>query len=140
MKIRFFSGTSTRPLVVFSILLAVTLCLAEAAGAAQRQLIRGQIPRAVQERNLQPIARMPSSTNLTLAIGLPLRNQAALAKLLRDLYDPASPNFHHYLTSDQFRDMFGPTEQDYQSLIQFATDNGIPHVLRHEPGPEPRRY
>jgi hypothetical protein len=105
--------------------LGTTLRLAQAGSAAERQVIRGQIPRPIQKLNLLPIARLPSSTNLTLAIGLPLRNQPALAKLLHDLYDPASPSFHHYLTSEQFRDMFGPTEHDYQSLIRFATANGL---------------
>jgi uncharacterized repeat protein (TIGR01451 family) len=62
---------------------------------------------------------------LTLAIGLPLRNQAQLTALLRDLYDPASPNYHSYLSPQQFTERFGPSQQDYQSLIDFAKASGF---------------
>ena len=41
------------------------------------------------------------------------------------LYDPTSPNYHHYLTPDQFTEQFGPTQQDYQAVIAFAQVNGL---------------
>ncbi len=69
--------------------------------------------------------RLPATNRLNLAIGLPLRNQAALDKLLAEIYDPASTNYHHYLTPEQFAAQFGPTEQDYQALIHFAQTNGL---------------
>ncbi|HLX94376.1 MAG TPA: protease pro-enzyme activation domain-containing protein, partial [Verrucomicrobiae bacterium] len=62
---------------------------------------------------------------MDLAIGLPLRNKDALNSLLQQLYDPSSPNYRHYLTPDQFTEQFGPTEQDYQALIDFARTNGL---------------
>jgi uncharacterized repeat protein (TIGR01451 family) len=74
---------------------------------------------------LQPLDRLPASQRLTLDIGLPLRNQAQLAAFLRDLYDPASPNYRAYLTPQQFTDRFGPSQQDYQALIDFAKANNL---------------
>jgi uncharacterized repeat protein (TIGR01451 family) len=62
---------------------------------------------------------------LTLDIGLPLRNQPQLTSFLRDLYDPASPSYHSYITPRQFTDRFGPSQQDYQSVIDFAKANGL---------------
>ena len=62
---------------------------------------------------------------MKLAIGLPLRNQAALTDLLQQIYDPASPNYQHYLTPEEFTAQFGPTEQDYQKVIDFAQANGL---------------
>ena len=62
---------------------------------------------------------------LQLAIGLPLRNREALANLLQQIYDPSSPYYRHYLTPEQFTEMFGPTEEDYQTLIAFAKTNGL---------------
>ena len=35
------------------------------------------------------------------------------------------PNYHHYLTPEQFTERFGPTEQDYQAVIAFAKANGL---------------
>ena len=44
---------------------------------------------------------------------------------MQQLYDPASPQFHQYLTPEQFTERFGPTEQDYQAVIDFAKANGL---------------
>src|SRR5208283_931289 len=91
--------------------------------AADRQFLRGHIPEAVS--HLQPTGHYPGTNHLNLAIGLPLRNEAALDELLQQIYDPASPNFRHYLTSEQLAERFGPTEQDYQAVIDFAKANGL---------------
>ena len=68
---------------------------------------------------------MPATNQLSLAIGLPLRNQDQLTELLHQLYDPTSTNFHKYLTSPEFTARFGPTETDYQAVIRFARANGL---------------
>lgn len=46
---------------------------------------------------LKPISRLDSTRQLHLAFGLPLRNQEACTSLLDQIYDPASPEYHHYL-------------------------------------------
>ena len=51
--------------------------------------------------NWQPTGRFPNTNRLNLAIGLPLRNQEALTNLLREIYDPASANFRHFLKLKQ---------------------------------------
>ncbi len=101
------------------------LVLIANARAAERQVLRGHLVRAVSELNLQPVGRLETSTNLDLVIGLPLRNQEALANLLQQQYAPASPQYHHWLTPDEFATKFGPTEQDYQAVIGFAKANGF---------------
>jgi kumamolisin len=87
--------------------------------AAERQVLHGHVPSALARFNLQPTGRLPVTKNLHLAIGLPLRNQQGLDDLLRQIYDPASPNYRHYLTPEQIAEQFGPSEQDYQSYIAF---------------------
>ena len=88
-----------------------------------RQFLPGHVPAVVAK--LTPTGRLPATNHLELAIGLPLRNQAALDELLRQLYDPGSPNFHKFLTQPEFTARFGPTEQDYQAVRQFAEANGL---------------
>ncbi len=53
------------------------------AWSAERQTLRGHVPDAVTR--LTPTERLPATNRLRLAIGLPLRNQAALAGLLQQL-------------------------------------------------------
>jgi subtilase family serine protease len=99
------------------------------AHAAERQVLSVHLPAVAT--NLPPIGRLPGSTNLDLAIGLPLRNQDALARLLQQLYDPASVNYHHFLTPEQFAAQFGPTAADYQAVIAYAEANGFKVTGRH---------
>ena len=68
---------------------------------------------------------------MNLAIGLPLRNQQELDTLLQQLYDPASPNYRRYLTPEQFTERFGPTETDYQAVMDFAKSNGLTVTVTH---------
>jgi hypothetical protein len=95
------------------------------ASAVERQVLRGHLVRAVTELHLQPVGRIASSTNLDLVIGLPLRNQEALTNLLQQQYAPTSPQYHHWLTPDEFTAKFGPTEQDYEAVVEFAKANGF---------------
>jgi subtilase family serine protease len=107
------------------------LLFATSVQAAGRQALRGHVPRAIADLNLQPVGLLPGTNRLHLAIGLPLRNQEALGALLQQLYDPASPNYRHYLTPAQFAERFGPTPADYQVLIDFAKANGLRITRTH---------
>lgn len=91
--------------------------------AGQMHTLSGHVPPAAAL--LQPLDSLAGSNRLHLAIALPMRNQIALNSLLHDLYDPASPAYHHFLDSAQFTAAFGPTEQDYQTVINFAKSNGL---------------
>ena len=101
------------------------------AQTAPKQHLHGNVPEAVTRFHLQPTGRPSATKRLNLAIGLPLRNEQALDDLLRQIYDPASANFHHYLTPEQFTAQFGPTEQDYQAVIDFARANGLEVTTTH---------
>ena len=114
--------------IVEAVCLSVTFGSITVGVAAPRQL-RGHVPSAVAR--LQPISRLGASEPLRLSLGLPLRNQGGLALLLRDLYDPASPGYHRFLSPEEFTTRFGPTEQDYESVLEFARTNGLSVVGVH---------
>ena len=95
---------------------AVLFCAATSRGDGTL-VLAGHLPAAVA--HAQPVGRMAATNRLHLAIGLPLRNSADLSTLLQQIYDPASPNYHHYLTPAQFADAFGPAQADYQAVAAF---------------------
>src|SRR6185437_9673627 len=95
--------------------------VAEAAPA--RQVVRRHLPAGAL--SAKPVAHMAPNARLTLAIGLPLRNQAELQALLQQLYDPSSTHYHHYLTPEEFTARFGPSEEDYRAVKAFAAANGL---------------
>ncbi len=90
-----------------------------------QQILQGHVPDAISNLGLQPISRLDSTKYLYLTIGLPLRNQQGLTTLLQQMYDSASPNFRQYLTTEQFTEQFGPSQQDYQAVIDFVNANGL---------------
>ena len=92
-------------------------------------VLPGHLPAAVSR--LAPKGRLPATNNLSLAIGLPLRNPAELDELLRQLYDPASTNYHKFLTPPEFTARFGPTEQDYTVVIKFVEKHGLKVTHTH---------
>ncbi len=108
------------------LLVLAALCLwpiAPNAFAANSILktLPGHVPAVVGR--LSPKETLPLTNRLTLAIGLPLRNPRGLHDFLAQLYDPASPNYRHYLTPDQFTEQFGPTKADYEAVKAFARQN-----------------
>ena len=103
------------------VLSTALLILSVSASAGQR--LRGHVPEAVgASRALGPVGR---ATRMNLALGLPLRNQSELAALVQQVADPASPNYRHYLTPEQFAERFGPTEADYHALASFLRAGGL---------------
>lgn len=82
------------------------------------QVLSGHVPQHVQQMPKQ--GRLEAGHRLELAIGLPLRNRDQLTNLLADIYNPASPNFHHFLKPAEFAAAFAPSVQDYQAVLDFA--------------------
>jgi hypothetical protein len=62
---------------------------------------------------------------MNLSIVLPLRNQDQLKSLLARLYDPSDVLYRKFLSVAEFTDQFGPTAEDYQSVVRFARANGM---------------
>jgi subtilase family serine protease len=102
---------------------ALAFLFARPAFAQEKRGLYGSVPPEAL-RSL-PVGVVPSSQRLDLAISLPLRNQATLDYALQELYNPASPYFHQWLTSEQFTELFGPTEQDVEKVVQFAQAHGL---------------
>jgi len=116
------------PLVALGLGIGLFL-LAAMTSARADQTVTGHIPAAA--RRATPLGRLAATNRLDLALGLPLQHAAELNQLLADLYNPASPRYHHYLTTAEFAEQFGPSQQDYESVIAFAQTNGLTVTSRH---------
>ncbi|MBZ5607240.1 MAG: DUF2341 domain-containing protein [Acidobacteriia bacterium] len=68
---------------------------------------------------------LPATQSLRIDIVLPLRNEAGLDEFLREVYDPRSPSYRHFLTVSEFTARFGPSQEDYDAVLQYATSNGL---------------
>ena len=92
------------------------------AHAQSRQTVRTVSAAPASARSIAPLG---DSKPLRLALSLPLRNQQQLQTLIQQLNDPASPNYHKFLTVGQFTAQFGPTAADYARVLSFANSQGF---------------
>lgn len=103
----------------------LALFLTTAAQAESRPLLTTHVPAAVSSGVAPLVGHVPGTQRLSLAISLPLRNEAGLDELLQQIYDPQSANFHKYLSVEEFASRFGPSAADYAAAVEFARDNGL---------------
>ncbi|WP_198152169.1 S53 family serine peptidase [Granulicella tundricola] len=96
---------------------------------AQNAVISQHVPAVVRSGVAPRLQPLTSFTTMELQLTLPIRNEAALDAELADIYNPASPKFHQYLTSAEFDRKYAPTEADYQTLIRWAHNKGFAVTL-----------
>jgi len=109
---------------------AVFHCGIYAAVGANLNELPGHVPKVVS--SLAPKGRVVATNELWLAIGLPLRDQAGLESFVAQISDPASPNFRHFLNREELTARFGPMEQDYELVKNFARSNGLAIAATHD--------
>jgi subtilase family serine protease len=73
----------------------------------------------------QLLGRLPATQSMRIDVVLALRDQAGLETFLHQLYDPSSLSYRHFLTVQEFTAKFGPSQEDYEAVIRFATTNGF---------------
>jgi subtilase family serine protease len=54
-----------------------------------------------------------------------MQHEDELRALVRDITNPASPNYHHYLSVADFTARFGTSEADYDTAVSFFRNQGL---------------
>lgn len=98
----------------------ISFSAANAFGQAQAVLTR-----VVPATGATSIGQPPADQIMTLDVVLPLRDQMSLDGLVKQVIDPASPSYRHYLTVPEFTARFGPSQSDYDALVQFLRTKGF---------------
>jgi subtilase family serine protease len=110
--------------VAASTALIFGLC-ATRAESAQLPLT-ATVPAVVALHQAVYVAAAPAGTPMHLVVSLPLRQPAALDALLQsEIYNPASPMYHHYLSVAQFSAAFSPSERDILTAARFFAARGL---------------
>jgi subtilase family serine protease len=97
--------------------------------AAPRQALQNHVPQAVRES--RRVGSLAQTARLDLAIGLPLRNANEFDRFIEQVSNPQSPNYRHYLSSQEFTEQFGPSQEDYDNLAAFIQANGLTVSATH---------
>jgi len=94
-------------------------------GAQSSPLWTHHVREATLNGEARSLGRLPATEPMRLVMVLPLRRQVALERFLKELYDPYSPSYRHFLTVEEFTARFGPSQQDYDAVIRFAETHGL---------------
>ena len=93
--------------------------------SAQTSTIIATVPSAVSGRRAALVGPVEQALTLSLSLHLPLRNQAELNKLLKQLYDPNSPRYHRYVSVEEFTSQFCASQSDYDAMVRWAGSKGL---------------
>lgn len=106
---------------------AAVLGLGAGAALAQSGAGRAQVMHTVPAvlAKAQFLGHHDPSATLDVTVGLKLRNTAQLAAFLQAVQDPSSPEYHQFLTPQQFTAAYGPTQADVDAVVQYLNTNGI---------------
>lgn len=118
-KFRVSRGASQHRLATFFFVVVAIL----AAGSSMAQTVTVGDSRPAKAMHLS--ARAAADRPLTVRISFQLRNRDALAALLSDLQNPASPQYHQWLTPAQFNARFGRTKTEVQAVSRWLSGRGF---------------
>ncbi len=104
--------------VFAALLIAAASCLAQS-------VMTHHVRDVVSNGKAQANGRLPGNQVLQLDLVLPLRDPAGLKAFLADVYNPKSPNYRQFLTPAEFTARFGPTVDDYETVVRFAKTYGF---------------
>ena len=96
------------------------------------------------EGNTHPLA-IPEYDQGRLADGFPMEHmllllkrspdqEQALQKLSAELYNPRSPHYHKWLTAREFGQLFGPSQQDIETITKWLQSHGFQVNLAYTSG------
>ena len=88
----------------------------------------GHLPRILERASLvvpHQNVRKRRAQPLTLTLVLRRDDAAGFSRYLHDVYDPHSPDFHHFLTPSAVSDRFGPSLRSYEALSRYLHKNGF---------------
>jgi subtilase family serine protease len=117
--------SSVKRRTAFVLSAAIAIALTAATTAQAESVITRHMRDEVRAGTAQPTAQLSGTQTLSLDVVLALRDPTGLDSFLADIYNPSSPNFHHFLSVSEFTAKFGPTQADYDTVLAFAKANGL---------------
>ncbi len=116
-------------------LLAWVLMVVYSPAVAQVSQVRssgGQTPPAVLNGSATLVGHYNPGQVLRLVLGLQPPHMAQEEQFLQELQTRGSPQFHHFLTAEQWNARFAPSAQAEQAVVDWAQSQGLT-VTHHYP-------
>ncbi len=94
-----------------------------AGNAADTAILAGNHP--PEAETLASSGNAEPSKPLSMEIRFTVRNEAELNKLLAEQQNPASPNYHKWLTPGEYDQRFGPRQSDLDAVADWLKSEGF---------------
>src|SRR5947209_1026372 len=92
----------------------------------QRVVLSGHLhPRAQSQYDQGRVSPSMMLSHLTLNLSQSESQKADLDRLLSEQQDPASPNYHRWLTPDEYAQRFGVSEADLNAITAWLQQQGL---------------
>jgi len=93
---------------------------------ARRVVLKGNVhPKALAANDQGPVDPAFPLSRITLALQPSSSQQEALQELLAQQQDPSSPNYHHWLTPEEYADRFGVSQSDVNEIVGWLQSQGL---------------
>jgi subtilase family serine protease len=112
-------------ILVFSVMFAALLI----APASFAQRTANNVPDGIRQANDLGLVDFGKEINIT--VHLKLQNEAAFDKVVDELYDPASPTFHKWLTEEDLK-KYEPTKEQFEAVRGELVNHGLTIISRDE--------
>src|SRR4029077_6262098 len=94
-----------------------------------RTVLRGNVhPKARAEFDRGAVADAQPVTRIVLVLQRSAEQEAALRQLMEQQQSKNSPNYHAWLTPEQFGAQFGPADADGQAVTDWLTSHGFQNI------------
>src|SRR5271157_2559891 len=113
-----------------SVAILLIFALSSSAFAANGQVLANSTPRFVQ--NAQNLGPENPSKVINITVRLRQHNLAERDALPKQLYDPKSPLYQHWLTPAEYAARFGPTAQEGTVVKDFLVSHGLEVTSVHQ--------
>lgn len=91
-----------------------------------RVILHGNVnPQARPEFDVGPTDPSLRMKRMILLLKIAPEKQAELDRLLAEQQNPFSPNFHHWLTPEEFRKRFGPSPEEIATVKNWLVSQGF---------------
>lgn len=100
--------------------------ITQAVKSSQRVMLHGTVrPQLEAATDLGQLDRAMPIHGMTIDFRLSADQQATLGQLLAEQQDPHSPNYHRWLTPDQYAVRFGMSQQDLDAVTNWLKGQGL---------------
>jgi subtilase family serine protease len=106
-------------------LVAVVAFVNVVCQAQSKALLTRHVSEATLNGQAPLVGKLPAAQSLHFDIVLALRHQPELDNFVKEVSNPKSSSYRHFLTPSEFTARFGPSQEEFDAVVRFATASGF---------------